>query len=240
MNTNPEVYNRGVRRLEVHDIPGSQAAFDQAISLHREDLSLYAQIANEYMQADQPVLAAKYADQGLAAVPTAPVVERCALLSIASAARLDAGDHVKALDLATAAYNLQPDNPLTQNGLAYTLAETVEVDDPLTPAKLVKAETLLGTALNRLKTLDVTPEQMGVVLDSLGWVHFKMRRFKDAVLELERADDLSPGQAEITYHLGMAYLATNRLNEATTAFKRALAIKPGLLAAKSALNAIVH
>ena len=234
----PEEYNRGLRRLQARDIPGSQAAFDLAISLHREDLNLYGQIANEYIQADQPALAAKYAEMGLATVPTAPIVERCALLSIASAAQLDAGQHPKALELAYAAYNLQPDNPLVQNGLAYTIAETTEPNDPIAPNNLVKAEGLLISALDKLKKIDIAPDQIGVVLDSFGWVHYKMHRYKDAILELGRANDLAPGQAEITYHLGMAYIGAGMTAEANNTLKRAINIKPGFRAAKLALDSL--
>ena len=66
----------------------------------------------------------------------------------------------------------------------------------------------------------------GYIVDSLGWVLFRMRDFKAAVHQLERAVELRPNDPTINDHLGDAYWQVGRYIEARFQWKRALALKP--------------
>jgi Flp pilus assembly protein TadD len=54
----------------------------------------------------------------------------------------------------------------------------------------------------------------GYIVDSLGWVYFRLGRFEDAVEQLERAVILDPSQGVIHDHLGDAYWMVGRRLEA--------------------------
>ena len=64
----------------------------------------------------------------------------------------------------------------------------------------------------------------GFFVDSLGWVHFKLGDAPRAVGYLERATELEPSDPEITGHLGDAYWALGRRDEARYKWKLALSL----------------
>lgn len=66
----------------------------------------------------------------------------------------------------------------------------------------------------------------GFYLDSLGWVYFKMGRYKDALVQLERAVAVVPTDAVILEHYGEILLKLGKKSEATAAFQKALAHAP--------------
>jgi tetratricopeptide (TPR) repeat protein len=66
----------------------------------------------------------------------------------------------------------------------------------------------------------------GYIVDSLGWAHYRLGEYEQAVEELERAVSLSPGDAEIVSHLGDAYWRAGRPTEAGYEWRDALALKP--------------
>ena len=61
----------------------------------------------------------------------------------------------------------------------------------------------------------------GHVIDSLGWVLFKLGRYKEAVPALEKAISYLPYDAIVNEHLGDAYWMTGREREARFQWKRA-------------------
>jgi tetratricopeptide (TPR) repeat protein len=66
----------------------------------------------------------------------------------------------------------------------------------------------------------------GGLLDSLGWVNFRLGTFELAKLFLEQAARLEPTDAEIQYHLGELYLSQAEKTRALAAFRRALTLGP--------------
>jgi Flp pilus assembly protein TadD len=66
----------------------------------------------------------------------------------------------------------------------------------------------------------------GYVVDSLGWVYFRLGNFENAVEQLERAVELEPGDAVINEHLGDAYWRVGREREARFQWQRALSLEP--------------
>lgn len=81
---------------------------------------------------------------------------------------------------------LKPDEPHAYNALGYTLADRNE--------RLPEALELIG------KALQLAPED-AYILDSMGWVHFRLGNFAKAREFLERAFALRP-EAEVGAHLG--------------------------------------
>lgn len=66
----------------------------------------------------------------------------------------------------------------------------------------------------------------GYIIDSLGWAHYRMGRFEDAVRELERAIDLKPADPVINDHLGDAYWRVGRRLEARFQWNHARDLNP--------------
>lgn len=71
------------------------------------------------------------------------------------------------------------------------------------------------------RAAELAPDN-GAILDSLGWGHFKLGRYEEAVEWLERAVELSPANATIHWHLGDAYARAGRELEAGFQWQRAL------------------
>ncbi|ARM30394.1 hypothetical protein B9H02_02445 [Prosthecochloris sp. HL-130-GSB] len=93
-------------------------------------------------------------------------------------------------DLSKAAYasvlEIDPDNPLALNNLAYMMAEQDEQ---------------LDLALEyATKAVEFEPDNP-VFLDTLGWVLYKQQKYERAKLYLEKAATLDPSEPEIRLHL---------------------------------------
>lgn len=111
----------------------------------------------------------------------------------------------KAIDCLQHLYELKPDDAPTLNFYGYLLA--------LAGKDLDKAEGLVK------KALTAEPKN-GYYLDSLGWVYYQMGDYKRAVVQLEKASQLAKDDAVILEHLGDAYAALRRFNEARAAYER--------------------
>jgi len=103
------------------------------------------------------------------------------------------------------ALTLAPDQPLVLNYLGYSLADRGE--------KLDEAFAMLQ------KAAELRPE--GFILDSLGWAHFRLGQFDDAVRYLEQAVELEPADETLNDHLGDAYWRAGREREARYQWARA-------------------
>ncbi|WP_321372105.1 tetratricopeptide repeat protein [uncultured Desulfuromusa sp.] len=86
-------------------------------------------------------------------------------------------------------------------------------------------ETDLDLALSRAKkALETNPS--GYIVDTLGWVYFKMGRYSESRKHLEKAVQLYPEDAVIQEHLGDLYFAMKLLQQAESAYRRALELNP--------------
>ncbi|MDP3460579.1 MAG: tetratricopeptide repeat protein, partial [Hyphomonas sp.] len=81
-----------------------------------------------------------------------------------------------------------------------------------------------GFALIR-RALILEPNS-GHIVDSLGWAHYKLGQYDEAVDYLERAVALLPGDPTLNDHLGDAYWQTGRRKEAGFQWTRALRLDP--------------
>lgn len=109
------------------------------------------------------------------------------------------------------ALELNENQPLVLNYLGYSL-----VDQGL---KLDEALEMIKTAVE-LRPTD------GYIVDSLGWVYYRLGRYEDAVKELERAIELRPADPVINDHLGDAYWMVGRRNEARFQWNHARDLGP--------------
>ena len=75
------------------------------------------------------------------------------------------------------------------------------------------------------KAVDLRPSD-GYIVDSLGWAHYRLGQYEDAVRELERAVSLKPDDPVLNDHLGDAYWRAGRRLEATFQWSHARDMKP--------------
>ncbi|MEX0366604.1 MAG: tetratricopeptide repeat protein [Ruegeria sp.] len=106
-----------------------------------------------------------------------------------------------------AALELNPDQPQVLNYLGYSLVE-----------KQIK----LDEALDMIQRAVAARPDSGYIVDSLGWVLFRLGRYDEAVGHMERAVELMPVDPVVNDHLGDVYWAVGRAREAEFQWKRAL------------------
>lgn len=111
---------------------------------------------------------------------------------------------------------LRPDSPQVLNYLGYSL---IEKED--TPEKL-------DEALDMIERAVAAQPNSGYIVDSLGWVFYRLGHYAEAVGHMERAVELMPVDPVVNDHLGDVYWAVGRQREAEFQWKRALSfIKSG-------------
>ena len=84
----------------------------------------------------------------------------------------------------------------------------------------------LDLAKKRIEVAVALEPGSGGMLDSLGWVHFRLGDPVKAALFLEQAGRLEPGDAEIQFHLGELAFSRGKPDLATTRFRHALTHSP--------------
>ncbi|MCW9032949.1 MAG: tetratricopeptide repeat protein [Alphaproteobacteria bacterium] len=113
-------------------------------------------------------------------------------------------DFLKALEF-------EPDQPFVLNYLGYSWVEK--------GLHINKAQKMIEKAV-KLRPRD------GYIVDSLGWVQYRLGNYLPAVKNLERAIELRPEDPTINDHLGDAYWRIGRKLEAGFQWRRALSLKP--------------
>ncbi|HEX4844904.1 MAG TPA: tetratricopeptide repeat protein, partial [Geothrix sp.] len=174
---------------------GTRTALEQ---LHQEGM---ASIWSEFQRWDKCLEAI---DKARALGP----IQGVDTLIMQSSAYDQVGRHADSLRVLREAQKADPDNPMVQNNLGYLLLER--------DLNLEEAAALIEASAK------ATPDN-GNVLDSLGWVQFKLGKIAEAEATLRRAAELSPFSPEVRKHLGEVLVKQGKLLEATEQWERALA-----------------
>lgn len=102
---------------------------------------------------------------------------------------------------------LQPDHADALNYIGYTWADNnIHLDKALEYIK---------------RAIDLKPDN-GYIVDSLGWVYYRLGEFAKAARELERSLELEPGDPHIYDHLGDVYRALGETAKARNVYNKAL------------------
>ncbi len=139
---------------------------------------------------------------------------------------VDANQIDKAADVLKDLIKRHPDEPGYYNDLGYIWADR--------DVHLAESERMIRKALelDRARQLKKNPNLKddeikgnGAYLDSLGWVLFKLKKYKEAKVELLKAvKDEDAQHLEIYDHLGDVYLALGERAAARKAWQRGLAV----------------
>jgi Flp pilus assembly protein TadD len=106
---------------------------------------------------------------------------------------------------------LSPDQPQVLNYLGYSLVEQ---------------KRNLDEALDMIERAVLARPDSGYIVDSLGWVFYRLGRYEEAVAPMERAVELVPNDPIINDHLGDVYWKVGRVREAEFQWSRALSFEP--------------
>ena len=106
---------------------------------------------------------------------------------------------------------LQPAHPQVLNYLGYSLMERREN---------------LDEALDMIEEAVSLRPDSGYIVDSLGWVYYRLGRFEDAVVPMELAVELLATDPIVNDHLGDVYWKVGREYEARFQWQRALSFDP--------------
>jgi len=109
------------------------------------------------------------------------------------------------------ALQLEPNQPLALNYLGYSWIDQ-------------NRNLKQGMAMIE-KAVAAKPDD-GYIVDSLGWAHYRLGDFDQAVRYLERAVELRPEDPTLNDHLGDAYWRVGREREARFQWDQALTLKP--------------
>lgn len=109
------------------------------------------------------------------------------------------------------ALELNPEQPNVLNYLGYSLVEQRRNFDE---------------ALDMIQRAVAARPDSGFIVDSLGWVYYRLGRFEEAVAPMERAVELEPNDPIVNDHLGDVYWTVGRYREAEFQWHRALSFNP--------------
>ncbi|MFZ5722284.1 MAG: tetratricopeptide repeat protein [Pseudomonadota bacterium] len=142
-------------------------------------------------------------------------------------ARAMAAERLGQLDVVEADLRLllaeHPDNAMLLNALGYTLADRT--------TRYAEAQALIEQALA------LAPDDPAII-DSMGWVLFRLGRVEEAVPWLRRAYALSP-DPEIAAHLGEALWTLGKRREAKRIWERARIVDPDNAALQRTLERLL-
>ena len=139
------------------------------------------------------------------AAPTAPV--RWVLYYSRGIAHERSGDDDASEADFRAALALSPEQPQVLNYLGYSMVEQ---------------NRNLDEALDMIERAVAVNPTSGYIVDSLGWVLYRLGRYDEAVLHMERAVELMAVDPVVNDHLGDVYWAVGRHREAEFQWRRAL------------------
>ncbi len=172
-----------------------------------KDVENIVQIGDVYRRAEQHDKAIKAYDRAIDAMGGKVSSDHWVILYARGMSYEQLGNSKKAEEDLMAALEFQPDHPYLLNYLGYSWADQGK--------KLNESLEMIQ------KAVTLKPDD-GYIVDSLGWVYYKVGRYDEAVAELERAVELVPYDPIINDHLGDAYWNVGRKNEARFQWARAL------------------
>ncbi len=95
----------------------------------------------------------------------------------------------------------------------------------------------LELALSRAQKALET-KNSGYIIDTLGWIYFKMGRFDESRQQLEEASSLHPDDPVILEHLGDLYRALNLWEKAADTYRKVLELDPQAAGVEEKLQAL--
>lgn len=197
---------RGEVAVARGDLPRAEAAYRKMIEFAPSVTAGYVSLARVKALQNDIGAATAVLEQGEKAIPTDLSIPATRAEWLSRAGRTD-----DAIAIYDALVKRAPDEDSYANNLAYLLTEfksdRASLDRALALAQRFKESSNPG------------------YLDSLGWTHYKLAQYTEAVAVLERALQQSPDAPLLQLHLGMALHKSGDASRARELLKKALASK---------------
>jgi tetratricopeptide (TPR) repeat protein len=145
-------------------------------------------------------------------------------------AQVDSGDAAGGAATYQKAIQAYPTDPTPPNNLAYEYA--------VSGTHLPEALALAQKAILLAQKKGVTDEEIAGYSDTLGWVQYQQGKYPAAEQNLLQAADALPRLAEVRYHLGLVYIAEDKMDAARAELGHAVLLSQGYAAAKQALGSL--
>ncbi len=200
---------RGLAALE--DMKGAERVLVGAIRRDPEGQALKGALANLYAAEGDHGQAVKLLNALIEGIADPPEDDAWQLYIARGAALLEMDDWDAAEADLKRAVEAAPDEAQALNYLGYSWAER--------GINLEEAFRLIE------KAVELRPDS-GAIVDSLGWAHYQLGRYAEAVGHLEKAATLEPDDPTITDHLGDVYWRLGRDIEARYEWRRGLDLDP--------------
>ncbi|HMQ70207.1 MAG TPA: tetratricopeptide repeat protein [Ignavibacteria bacterium] len=131
------------------------------------------------------------------------------------------GNYKRSNEIYEIALKLDPQNPLLLNNYAYNLSERGEkLDEALEMAKIA---------------VDRDPGNASY-LDTIGWIYFKLGKYKSAKTNIEKSLEINPNSAVVLEHLGDIYNGMKDYSNAVKYWKLSLEKNPENSSLKEKIN----
>ncbi len=178
---------------------------DQRAQYPRRAEQLFALEAQALSTANQHQSTLELLNQALGLYPNSESLRYARAMTAQSLGDLDQLEQ----DLTTI-LALSPNNATVLNALGYTLADQTD--------RLEEGRVLIERAF------ELAPDEPAI-MDSLGWVLFKLGDFERAYYYLDKAYRLLP-DPEIAAHLGEVLVTLNRVDQAIAVWQEAIVVAP--------------
>lgn len=178
----------------------------EAIDSNRGNLELYLNLSTLYESIDRPQAALEILTENEQHFLKEPRLHfRIGVLFDKLGKRTESINRIKQVLL------LDPNDAQALNYLGYSYAEMgINLEEALKHLKLA---------------VSIRPHD-AFILDSLGWVYFKLKRYDDAIKALEEAVSLVDDDSTIVEHLGDVHAARKSIKKALKQYQRALELAP--------------
>ncbi len=203
------------------DLPGAEAALRKAIQLDKNNVNALEKLGKVQVQEGS-------ADQALAlyqqSVKDNP---REVSLYILCGELYEAKKNwEQAKAMYQQALSISPENPLASNNLAYVILEQGG-----------NVDVAMGMAQTARRGMPDSPN----AADTLGWAYYQKGIYQSAISQFQEALRLAekrggPDDADLHYHLGLAYQKTNQPALARQQLEKAVKLSPNNADARKALS----
>ncbi len=187
------------------------ALMKAAVKADRSSEEMRLTLAGLYAERGEHAQAAAAASEAIGVLSGAPPEDAWRFYIARAAALIELKRWPEAEPDLRRALEIAPEEPTTLNYLGYSWAE--------------RGENLEDAFKLSEKAVALVPNS-GAIVDSLGWAHYQLGRYDEALGHLEKAASLEPADPTITDHLGDVYARLGRDVEAEFQWRRALELKP--------------
>jgi cellulose synthase operon protein C len=210
----------GTGLFEKKDFAGADAAFHRSIDLDKNNSDALMKLAQTQAAEGETSAALRTYQQSIKDHP-----KEISFYILAGMMYESQGNWEQAKSMYQQALNIQPNNPLASNNLAYVmLQEGGNVDVALAMAQTAR------------RGMPDSPN----AADTLGWAYFQKGVYQSAIDMFQESLRLNEKKGAddptVHYHLAMAYEKVNQPTQARQQLERALKINPNDSDAKKALS----